>query len=83
MKKLTTALSDVAAKWHSLGLQLDIPIGTLKEFEAYSRNVKRSFTEMLALWWEQSPTIEGLIDALRSVNERRLAGELEKKYAGS
>ena len=85
MRKLTTALSDVTAKWHPLGLQLDIPTSTLSEFETYSRNVRRYFTDMLDLWWnsKQGPTINGLTDALRRINERRLAGVLDKKYPGS
>ena len=86
MKKLTTALSDVTARWHSLGLQLDIPISKLNDFEAgYNRDVKRYFSDMLALWCKQGPTINALTEALRcdSVQERRLAQVLEEKYSGS
>ena len=82
MKTLITALNDVAANWHSLGIQLDVPPGKLKEFETYSRNVKRFFSDMLALWWNQRPRIEDLMLALRQIEENRLAGQLEKKYKG-
>ena len=46
--------------------------------------MKRYFSDMLALWWKQDkgPKFENLMTSLRDIGEKRLAGELEKKYKG-
>lgn len=83
---LINELSKITAEWHAFGIQLGVDPSKLKEFERYSCDVKRHLTEMLQLWLRQDPppAIPDLLDALRgpSLNYRRLAGNLERKYKG-
>ena len=79
-------LHQVSHKWFSLGVQLAIPIGTLKRIEFdYHNNATRCLLEMLTVWLQHTnppPTWSILIEALEStpVEERLLAQQLRDKY---
>ena len=58
-----------------------------QEFEDYTQDVKYYLCKTLQFWLEYDylPTIQDLLDALRSpvLNHHSLADELEKKYKGN
>ena len=64
--------------WYSLGVQLEISVGTLKRIELENRQITKCLLEMLIVWLQRtnpSPTWNALIEALESspVDERPLA----------
>ena len=77
-------LHQVSHKWYSLGVQLQIPIGTLNRIlENYQMN--KCLLEMLTVWLQSTdppPTWSVLTEALESplVGERLLAQLLRDKY---
>ena len=78
-------LHQVSHKWYSLGVQLQIPVGTLKRIELENRQITKCLLEMLTVWLQRtnpSPTWNILIEALESspVGEGHLAQQLEDKY---
>ena len=78
-------LHQVSHKWYSLGIQLQIPIGTLKRIEIENRQLTNCLLEMLTVWLQCTnppPTLSILIEALESspVEERFLAQQLRNKY---
>ena len=79
-------LNSVTSDWHSFGIQLEVDHDKLSQFEKYTQDVKFYLSKTLQLWFKQDqpPTVQDLLDALRSpvLNYRRLAGELEEKYKG-
>ena len=79
-------LHPVSHKWYSLGIQLQIPVGTLKRIEIENRQLTNCLLEMLTVWLQCSnppPTLSVLIEALESspVEERRLAQQLRDMYS--
>ncbi len=83
LPQLVELLADIAAKWHELGLQLEVR--NLNSIEVDCRGAQRCLTEMLSSWLSGSerPTVRKLTSALRSrpVNEVRLAEEVMRKYS--
>ena len=78
-------LCPVSHMWYSLGVQLEIPIGTLKRIELENRQITKCLLEMLTVWLQctnPSPTWSILIEALESssVDERLVAQKLRDKY---
>ena len=78
-------LCPVSHKWYSLGVQLEISVGTLKRIELENRQITKCLLEMLTVWLQRtnpSPTWSVLIEALESspVDERFLAQQLRDKY---
>ena len=84
LRFLDCELRPVSHMWYSLGVQLQIPVGTLKRIESdYHNKATRCLLEMLTVWLQcanPSPTWSVLIVALKSVDERRLAQQLRDKY---
>ncbi len=84
LKQLTSLLFDAGCKWHELGLQLDVRKGQLNAIEEHYRTSQRRLTEMLTSWVNgtKSPTVQKLVDALRSedVNEEKLADKVIEKF---
>ena len=71
--------------WYSLGVQLEISVGTLKRIELENRQITKCLLEMLTVWLQRTnppPTWNALIEALESspVGERLLAQQLRDKY---
>ena len=86
LKSLQNELDPVSDKWFSLGVQLAIPIGTLKRIEIEHKEVGRFLLEMLTVWLKQTnppPTWNILAEALESpsIGERLLAQQLRDKYS--
>ena len=77
-------LHQVSHKWYSLGVQLEIPIGTLKRIESDNNHqTSKCLLEMLTVWLQRTnPTWNALIEALESspVDERLVAQQLRDKY---
>ena len=85
LKSLQNELHPVSDKWLSLGVQLAIPIETLKRIEMEHKQVNRFLLEMLTVWLKQTnppPTWDILAEALESpsIEEEHLAQQLRKKY---
>ena len=78
-------LHQVSHKWYSLGVQLQVPIGTLECIEMENRQMSNCLLKLLTVWLQctnPSPTWNALIEALESspVEERCLAQHLRDKY---
>lgn len=81
--------NNVRAKWYNIGVQLGVPVGTLKAIEKqYLNDPTDCLRETLTTWLKTSfpsPTWTNIVEALRSsvVGETKLAAELEHKYCSS
>ena len=78
-------LLPIAHKWKKLGIQLGVSYGSLEKIEViYPYGNERLLREVLQEWMKSdpNPSWQFLIEVLRSpsVNERRLANELERRF---
>ena len=78
-------LHQVSHMWYSLGVQLEIPIGTLKRIKLENDQITECLLEMLTVWLQCAnppPTWNILIEGLESppVDERLVAQQLRDKY---
>ena len=85
LKSLHCELHPVSDKWFSLGVQLQVPIETLRCIETEHNQMSRRLLEMLTVWLKCTnppPTWNILTEALESppVGERLLAQQLRDKY---
>ena len=85
LKSLHSELHPVTEKWYSLGVQLQVPVESLKCIEAEHKQMSRRLLEMLTVWLKCTtppPTWNILTEALESppVGERLLAQQLRDKY---
>ena len=84
LKSLHCELHPVCDKWFSLGVQLQVPIETLKSIRRENLPMTEQFLEMLTVWLKCTnppPTWNTLTEALESppVGERLLAQQLRDK----
>ncbi len=80
LKKVRTLLFHIRAKWYDIGVELEIPLGTLDSFKLQYPDPKDCLTEVIKVWLKSinpSPTWKALADALKAefVNEMALAGK--------
>ena len=85
LKSLHSELHLVADKWYSLGVQLQVPIETLKCIRRENLPMTECLLEMLTAWLKCTtppPTWNILTEALESppVGEILLAQQLRDKY---
>ena len=85
LKYLHCELYPVSDKWYSLGVQLQVPIETLKCIRRETPTTSECLLEMLATWLKRTnppPTWEGLAEALESrpLGEGHLAQQLRDIY---
>ena len=85
LKSLHSELHPISDKWFSLGVQLQVPIETLKCIETEHYQMSRRLLEMLTVWLKCTnppPTWYIITEALKSppVGERLLAQQLRDKY---
>ena len=85
LKSLHSELHPVADKWYFLGVQLQVPIETLKCIRKENLSVSECLLEMLIVWLKCTnppSTWNILIEALESppVGETLLAQQLRDKY---
>ena len=85
MNTVRNEIHDARAKWYDIGLELKVPLPTLKSIESkYVNDDKICLREVIAAWLraDDNATWESLVDALRTrvIDEPRLAAELEVKY---
>ena len=76
---------DARAKWYDIGVNLEVPVGTLNSIRAQYHDPQDCLREMLMVWLktiDPQPTWKALVNALRSrvVGEAKLADELEAKW---
>ena len=85
LKSLHCVLHPVSDKWFSLGIQLQVPIETLKCIETEHNQMSRRLLEMLTVWLKCTnppPTWNILTEALESppMGEELLAQQVRDKY---
>ena len=85
LKSLHCQLHSVSDKWFSLGVQLQVPIETLRSIRRENLSMTERLLEMLTVWLKCTnppPTWYILTEALKSppVGERLLAQQLRDKY---
>ena len=85
LRLLHRELHQVSHMWYSLGVQLEIPIGTLKRIKLENNQITECLLEMLTVWLQCAnppPTWNALIEVLESspMDERLLAQQLRDKY---
>ena len=87
LKELTNLLAETSTDWFSLGLQLNLLPGKLREIEHNSpRDVIRCMILMLQEWQRQpnlNPAWCTLVGALRTINKNVIAGKISTKYSKS
>ena len=78
-------LQGVCAKWHNIGVQLGVSVGTLKAIEKqYLNDPSDCLRESLTTWLKSStPMWTNIVDTLNVVGEVRLAADLEHKYCST
>ena len=74
----------VADKWKQIGIQLEVPEGTLATIaERRQEDPQKCLLEMLE-WWlkrvDPSATWSAIADAVEFLGEEQLARELRQKY---
>ena len=85
LKSLHCELHPVSDKWFSLGVQLQVPIETLRSIRKENLSMTEKLLEMLTVWLKCTnppPTWNMLTEAVDSppVGERLLAQQLRDKY---
>ena len=85
LKDLTGALNKVASEWKRLGVNLEIPDGTLNNIAAdYSHKSQDCLLEMLKEWLKQQvdppPSWGNIIDAVERLGDMQLGRELRQQY---
>ena len=86
LKAAVNALHSVCFKWRAIGVQLEVPTFQLKIIEKKSCDLTDQLCDTLDYWMnsDSSPSWRHLVDTLKapSVDENRLAEEIEEKYCG-
>ena len=79
---LTSKLSDIAARYSMLGLQLGISDGKIKEIESRVVDVQEYLRKMLVEWNKEERPLTDILEAIRSpsIGNMRFAKELEEKW---
>ena len=79
---LLEELQDVCRQWYYLGLQLKMRTETLDTIKAQFSDSRKRLREMLKTWLatRDNPSWKALTDALRSMGQSWLTGDLERKY---
>ena len=86
---LVDELDCVKKKWYRIGIQLKVPDSKLDEIQDTAKDdLERALRLMIQEWLRQiepEPTWDGIVKALRrvSVNEQRLAKNLERRFCAS
>ena len=80
---LTNALSNVAANWEQLGLQLHIPPDELNIIKVNNPQNARQCMSATLQWWQAKHPEQGwteVWDALRMIERNDIANEVATKY---
>ena len=85
LKDVQEELIGVSHKWYDIGLQLNLPVGTLQKIREQYSDPKTCLREMLSSWLvtiKPYPTWRTLVQVLkrRAVEEHSLADELKAKH---
>ena len=85
IKRVRIDIYEARAKWYDIGIELEIPTGTLKSIKSMYDSPAECLVEMLDTWLKQvdpKPSWRLLINALEqpAVGEERLAERLKQKY---
>ena len=84
LKEIQNELNEIAAaEWYQLGIQLEIPVATLRTIEHdHPRDAQRCMTEILNWWLQNTPECswEKLTEAVEAMGRyRTLVERLRKK----
>ena len=77
LKWLVEELYPVQSKWYDLGLQLEIPPGSLDAIKKDNPETSTAFREMLKQWLTgKEPSLEKLSEALQKVSQETVLFQL-------
>ncbi len=84
IKHVRRVIYDARAKWYDIGIELEIPTGTLKSIKSMYDSPADCLVEILDIWLKQvepKPSWRLLITALEqpTIGEERLADKLKQK----
>ena len=81
LKNLVIAARDAAAKWHDLGVQLDLPDATLTTI-ALHPDIESHLRMMLSKWLQYDPEAswEKLADALNTIGKNVIAANIRQRF---
>jgi len=81
------AIHSCRTKWYDLGLQLKVPVDTLKTFEIDYQSSSDRLREVITTWLKngENPTWRAIVEALRSpvIREANLAKKIHQEYCSS
>ena len=80
--ELFEELNGVTANWRLLGMYLSLPRKTLDIVERDNPDVGSRMAGMLSHWLKKTPNAswQDVVEALRKMDENRMALGIEKKY---
>ena len=85
LKDVVNALWPTRSKFYTLGLNLDIDVGTLDTFK--KKDIDDAFSDVIKTWLRRTPepSWKVIVEALRkpSVKEETLANEIAKAHCPS
>lgn len=86
LKDLLKELTPIAHNWQNLGIMLDLDSGKLDNVKAnHGARCEDCLREMIKLWLKKvnpPPTWSALAEAVKDINEHKLANEIRKKWCG-
>ena len=84
IKSIVTALEDVIAEWHDLGIHLGLPESILKLIGS-SPDIEGHLRMMVSKWLDYDPqaTWDKLANALNAMGKNTIAANIRSKYVGA
>jgi len=81
------AIHSCCTKWYDLGVQLKVPVDTLKTFEIDCQHCSDQLREVITTWLKngENPTWWAILEALRSpvIGEANLAKKIHQEHCSS
>ena len=81
------AIHSCCTMWYNLGLQLKVPVDTLKTFEIDYQSCSDRLREVITTWLKngENPTWCAIVEALRSpvIREANLAKKIHQEHCSS
>ena len=78
-------LKDIVEHWYELGVQLDVPINTLKEIRCNNPSDVYQCKLLMLQEWQRQPTLKPswctLVDALYKMEENAIADRVSQQFS--
>ena len=84
IRELFDILSPLAADWYDLGIELDMPTGTLDVIQTDRPSAKLRLTTMLEKWQAKYPEKgwSDIVHVLEKKDQNKIAQQVKAKYGG-